>query len=110
MKTYLVITALLLSCFLLTSCGEADTPGRQPVATADLPSVTERWKGMTDEERAAVCQQASQAPSPEEADSGSGQIPETGPDYKGMLNALIEAGFDQPEAAAMLPYVANQCL
>jgi hypothetical protein len=43
------------------------------------------------------------------ADPGSGQIPQDRPDYRGMLKALMDAGYDQPEASAMLPYAANVC-
>lgn len=104
-KTYLVITALLVGLFSLTSCGDSDTTD----APDGLPSVAERWKGMTGQERKAVCDEAHSTPDAEGTDAGTGQIPASGPDYKGMLNALIDAGFEQPDAAAMLPYAANAC-
>ena len=110
MKTYLVITALLVAGFCMASCGEADTPEGGGVATADMPSVKERWKSMDPGEKEAVCAQVKETPAPQGTDAGSGQIPTAGPDYKGMLNALMDAGFEQPDAAAMLPYAVNQCL
>lgn len=104
MKTYLVITALLLGAFSVTSCGDSDRSGDpSPLGTADPPSVTERWKGLTRDERDAVCAQASAPPSP------PGQISQDGPDYRGMLSALMETGLKQEDASAMLPYVVSQC-
>lgn len=105
MKTYFAITALLVGLFLLTSCGDSDTSD----APDGPPSAAQRWKGMTEDERRAVCDEAHGTPDPVNTDPGSGQIPATGPDYKGMLNALIGAGFEQPDAAAMLPYAVNAC-
>ena len=105
-KTYLVITALLMGVFALTSCEGSDTTDDpRPVQK----TVAERWKGMTEKERKAVCDEARNTPDSVNTDADSGQIPPTGPDYKGMLGALVEAGFAQPEAAAMLPYAANAC-
>ena len=112
MKKLLVVPALLLA---LAGCG-TDTPEPQesPVQTlhANLKKVSERWAELDESEKASVCTAATTLPTPEgeEEDGGSGQIPYSGPNYRAMLNALMDTGLKQPEAAAMLPYAANKCL
>lgn len=111
MKTYLVITALLVGLFGLTSCGETDTPEPSATPSADLKKVSERWsRDMTQDERDAVCAALRTTPSQEYTDPGSGQLPYSGPNYKAMLDAIMDAGFSQPEAAAMIPYAVNKCV
>lgn len=114
MKTYLMITTALLMLFGAVACEDSDTPDPVPTLSADLPKASERWKGMTEDEQAAVCAAAS-GPLPGEGEVGGGgtEIPLPGEtpsvDYRMMLDAIEDAGFTQPEAAAMIPYALNEC-
>lgn len=99
MKTYVVITVVLLLCFLASSCGGTDSGGAPAgVATADLGTVTERWDALSEQERDAVCRNAPPSPGKDAR-----------PDYRGMLSALMNTGIKQEDATAMLPYAVNQC-
>jgi hypothetical protein len=102
-KTLLVVPAVLLA---LAGCEDKPAPSVSVSASqADLPSVAERWKGMTDQERKAVCD-ASSGPLPGEGEVGG---TDSEVDYREMLKALEAAGYDQEEGAAMLPYALNEC-
>lgn len=65
------------------------------VATADLDAAFKRWDELSGPEQNSVCEHALQT---------------GGPDYRGMLYALMDTGMAQPDAAAMLPYAVNQCV
>lgn len=106
-RRLLVVPVLLLA---LTACGDSDTPEPKVTGTADLASAAERWAELNAVEKDEVCQAAEGTPSAPTVDGGSGQIPASGPDYRAMLNALMETGLSQPDAAAMLPYAVNQCV
>lgn len=116
-KTLLVIPAMLLA---LSGCGDED-PSPAPTVTAtqtvtprdtELPMASKRWKSMSEDEQAAVCTAAS-GPLPGEGEIGgtSTHSPGTDPeiDYRGMLDAIEDAGFTQEQATAMLPYALNEC-
>jgi hypothetical protein len=105
-RSVLAVLALLLA---LAGCGsDTGEPERGAVtATADLPSVEKRWNSMTGEEQEAVCTAAS-GPLPGEGEVGGYSTGDV-KDYKGMLNAIEDAGFSQQEAAAMIPYALNEC-
>lgn len=114
-KTLLVVSALLL---VLAGCNDSPDPAPTATrtvtapATAELPMASKRWKSMSEDEQAAVCTAAS-GPLPGEGEIGgtSTHSPGTDPevDYRGMLNAIEDAGFTQEEATAMLPYALNEC-
>lgn len=79
------ICAILLLCgALLVGC---DTQSRP-----EPGEVERRWKGLSEEYRMSACVHA--WPSP---------------DYREMLHVLMDAGYDQQEAAAMLPYAVEDC-
>jgi hypothetical protein len=115
MKKHLLIVPVML----LALAGCTDEPDPAPTVTqtvtprdGDLPMASKRWKGMSEDEQAAVCTAAS-GPLPGEGEIGGtstyspGEDPEV--DYRGMLNAIEDAGFTQEQAAAMLPYALNEC-
>lgn len=106
-------TALLIPVLLaaLAACGGDPAPSSTPDATlsADLNEVEQHWDALTALQQEQVCQAALGTPASGAVDSGSGQIPSGGPDYRAMLDALMEAGLNQPDAAAMLPTVADEC-
>lgn len=86
----------------VASCSSESGPERTPpphstavTATAGLRAPSERWADLPESQKSTVCVQAREA---------------GGPDYRGMLRALMDAGLTQPDAAAMLPYAVNECL
>jgi hypothetical protein len=111
-KRYLmtVIVALVAA----TGCQEAPKEPQEPFPTlsADLNQAARNWKAMSEDDQAAVCMAAS-GPLPGEGEVGGAAPPTPGAsasvDYRGMLEAIEEAGHSQPEAAAMLPYALNEC-
>lgn len=112
MKRSLMVIPVLLAA--LTGCwgGDPDTPEPSPTLSSDLKKAADRWNEMDEDEQAAVCTAAS-GPLPGEGEVGgtSTYSPGTDPriDYKGMLNAIEDAGYSQEQAAAMLPYALNEC-
>lgn len=94
-----------LLVLVLAGCG-ADKAG-EPGSAASPPTVAQRWDALTEEQRQAVCTEMASTPEP--GTTGTGQLPESGPDYRGMLQVLMGTGLKQGDASAMLPYAANEC-
>jgi hypothetical protein len=100
-RTGAVFTGITAAMFLgMAGCSSETGPDPSPgsatvTASADLRAVSERWKGLSGPEQNAVCEHTLQT---------------EGPDYRGMLHALMETGMGQPDAAEMLPYAVNECV
>jgi hypothetical protein len=96
---YAGVTALLflgVAACQSGASGQSEKPSSSSIATAhaDLDSAARRWSRLDRSTQDLVCLQA---------------LERGGPDYQGMLRELTTADISQPEAAAMLPYAANEC-
>lgn len=87
---------------IVAGCGtDADDQPKQPpspsvvMSNTNPGSATTQWKRLDGYTQNLVCLQA---------------LERGGPDYRGMLHELMKAGLPQPEAAAVLPYAANECM
>lgn len=107
MNRWLWIALLVVLLLLLVGC-RADT-GEDPAPRVSPTSMAGRWDAVPGDVQAQVCAAAQEQPDPETVDTGSGQIPE-GPDWQGMLEVLVFNGMARGDAAALLPYAANECI
>jgi hypothetical protein len=102
------IALLVVLLLLLVGCRTDSTDDPGPlVSPTDLAG---RWNGIPEGVQEEVCAAAEQKPAGGTVDTGSGQIPAQGPDWQGMLEVLVFNGMQRGDAAALLPYAANQCV
>ena len=96
--------AAITACFFLAVAGCGSAEGARPQVIPEASSVSVptssdtipgRWSRIDGYTQNLVCLQA---------------LERGGPDYRGMLRELMNAGVDQPDAVTMLPYVSNRCL
>lgn len=94
-----ITTALFLGVAGCSSGEGVDpNPSSSPTlvtASADLKAVFRHWANLSGPQQNSVCEWALQT---------------DGPDYKGMLEALVGTGLSQADAAATLPFAVNECL
>lgn len=93
-----ITAAMFLGVAGCSSGGTEPAPSSSPTAvtaSADLKVASECWADLSGPQQNSVCEQALQS---------------DGPDYRGMLKALMKTGLEQEDAAAMLPFAVNECL
>lgn len=93
-----VYTGITAAFFLVTaSCSTAQEPvGHRTSEPSSFQQVAEgRWNSLSSEEQGAVCVQA---------------LEEGGPDYRGMLRALVDTGMAKPDATVILPFIVSRCV
>ena len=101
--------ALLVAVLLLVLAGCKRDSTDDPGTPASPTSLAGEWSGLPEGVQEEVCAAAEQKPAGGTVDTGSGQIPAQGPDWQGMLEVLVFNGMERGDAAALLPYAANEC-
>ncbi len=106
-RRWLWIALVVVLILVLAGC-RTDTP--EDPGSSSPAGLAQEWDGIPAGAQEQVCAAAQERPGASAVDTGSGQIPQEGPDWQGMLEVLVFNGMQREDAAALLPYAANRCV